>query len=124
MTNYIDYGSYYETGDVVICRMAKDQRYNPFSGNDQTWEQYVNQQVAEGKAIVTQLTQDPTRLAAYWADVKTKRNGLLSESDWTQFRDVDLANNAQWVTYRQNLRDIPQTYAADPRLIIWPTKPV
>jgi len=123
MTIYIDCGTYYETGDVVICRMRKDQPFNPFGGGQITWEQYVNQQVAAGTAQVVQLTQDPTRLAAYWADVKTKRNGLLSESDWTQFRDVDLANNAQWVTYRQNLRDIPQTYASDPRLIVWPVKP-
>lgn len=123
MTTYIDYGSYYETGDVVICRMAKDQPYNPFSGGNQTWEQYVNQQVAEGKATVTQLTQDSSRLAAYWQDVKTKRNNLLSESDWTQKRDVNLANDAEWVTYRQQLRDIPQTYASDPRLIVWPIKP-
>ena len=123
MTIYIDYGSYYETGDVVICRMDKSQKYNPFMGSPITWEQYVNQQVAAGQAQVVQLTQDPTRLAAYWADVKTKRNALLAESDWTQTRDVDLANNAQWVSYRQDLRNIPQTYASDPRLIVWPVKP-
>jgi len=123
MTTYIDYGSYYETGDVVICRMAKDQPYNPFGGGNQTWEQYVNQQVAEGKAQVLQLTQVPDRLAAYWNDVLSKRNGLLVESDWSQLRDVSLPDNPQWVSYRQTLRDIPQTYASDPRLIVWPVKP-
>jgi hypothetical protein len=123
MTNYIDYGSYYETGDVVICRMAKDQPYNPFGGGNQTWEQYVNQQVVEGKAQVLQLTQVADRLAAYWSDVKTKRNSLLAESDWTQKRDVNLDNDAEWVSYRQQLRDIPQTYNNDPRLIVWPVKP-
>ena len=123
MTTYIDYGSYYETGDVVICRMAKDQPYNPFGGSNQTWEQYVNQQVAEGKAQVLQLTQVPDRLAAYWNDVLSKRNGLLVESDWSQLRDVSLPDNTQWVSYRQTLRDIPQTYASDPRLIVWPVKP-
>jgi len=123
MTNFIDYGSYYETGDVVICRMAKDQPYNPFGNDKKTWEQYVNEQVAAGLATVTQLTQDPTRLAAYWNDVKTKRDGLLVESDWTQLRDVDLGDNIAWVNYRKDLRDIPQTYASDPRLIVWPVKP-
>ena len=124
MTTYIDYGSYYETGDVVVCRMRKDQPYNPFGGAQITWEQYVGQQVAAGKAVVTQLTQDPSRLAAYWSDVKSKRNLLLQDADWTQMRDVDLSNNSAWVGYRQDLRDIPQTYASDPRLIVWPVKPV
>jgi hypothetical protein len=123
MTIYIDYGSYYETGDVVICRMRKDQPYNPFGGAQITWEQYVGQQVAAGTATVVQLTNDPSRLAAYWSDVKSKRNLLLQDADWTQMRDVDLSNNSAWVTYRQNLRDIPQTYSSDPRLIVWPTKP-
>jgi hypothetical protein len=124
MTTYIDYGSYYETGDVVICRMNKNQPYNPFGGGNQTWEQYVNQQVAAGTAQVLQLTQVPDRLAAYWADVKTKRDSLLVNADWTQLRDVNLGNNTAWVNYRQQLRDIPQTYASDPRLIVWPVKPV
>jgi len=123
MTTYIDYGSYYETGDAVICRMRKDQPYYPFSGGSITWEQYVNQQVAAGTAQVVQLINDPTRLAAYWNDVKTKRNLLLQDADWTQMRDVDLSNNSAWVSYRQDLRDIPQTYASDPRLIVWPVKP-
>ena len=124
MTTYIDYGSYYETGDVVICRMSKSQPYNPFGGAQITWEQYVGQQVAAGTAKVVQLTNDPSRLAAYWSDVKTKRNLLLQDADWTQMRDVDLSNNTAWVSYRQDLRDIPQTYASDPRLIVWPAKPV
>jgi hypothetical protein len=123
MTIYVDCGTYYETGDAVICRMSKSQPYNPFGGGNQTWEQYVNQQVAEGKAQVLQLTQVPDRLAAYWNDVLSKRNGLLVESDWSQLRDVSLPDNTQWVSYRQTLRDIPQTYASDPRLIVWPVKP-
>jgi len=123
MTTYIDYGSYYETGDVVICRMAKDQPYNPFGGGNQTWEQYVNQQVAEGKAQVLQLTQVPDRLAAYWKEVRSKRDALLSESDWTQARDVVLSNDSEWASYRNDLRNIPQTYAGDLRLIVWPVKP-
>jgi hypothetical protein len=123
MTIYVDCGTYYETGDAVICRMSKSQPYYPFSGGSITWEQYVNQQVAQGLAQVVQLINDPTRLAAYWNDVIIKRNGLLVESDWTQLRDVSLGDNPEWVSYRQQLRDIPQTYASDPRLIVWPVKP-
>jgi len=42
-------------------------------------------------------------------EVRVKRDDLLKECDWTQTRDVDLANNQEWVTYRQELRDLPQT---------------
>lgn len=124
MITYVDYGSYYEVGSGLnVCRMNKIAPQNPMSGSPYTWEQYVNQQVAQGRAALVQLTQDPDRLDAYWKQVRSKRDILLAESDWTQSRDVNLSDNQQWVNYRQQLRNIPQTYASDPRLIVWPTKP-
>jgi hypothetical protein len=42
-------------------------------------------------------------------EVRVKRDYLLKECDWTQSRDVDLLSNDAWVTYRQELRDLPQT---------------
>lgn len=42
-------------------------------------------------------------------EIRRKRNHLLYECDWTQNRDVELANNEAWVTYRQELRDLPAT---------------
>lgn len=42
-------------------------------------------------------------------ELRAKRNKLLVESDWTQFRDVVLANDEAWKTYRQQLRDLPKT---------------
>ena len=51
----------------------------------------------------------------------------ISGSDWTQFPDSPLttAKKAEWATYRQSLRDIPETYADVTSLddIIWPIKP-
>lgn len=40
-------------------------------------------------------------------DLREKRNQLLTESDWTQFGDVVLADKEEWKTYRQALRDLP-----------------
>jgi len=58
---------------------------------------------------------------------KRKRNALLLESDWTQFADSPLTDTkkAEWATYRQALRDLPQEYpnAISNDDIIWPTKP-
>ena len=35
--------------------------------------------------------------------VRTERNMLLQQSDWTQSRDVTLSNDADWKTYRKSL---------------------
>ena len=54
-------------------------------------------------------------------NLRSKRNQLLTESDWTQSRDVFLSNDKEWKTYRQQLRDLPKN--TDPMNTVWPTKP-
>ena len=54
--------------------------------------------------------------------VRSNRNRLLAESDWTQNRDVVLSNDADWKTYRQALRDLPAN-TTDWTNPPWPTKP-
>lgn len=56
------------------------------------------------------------------SDIKTKRNRILYETDWTQMPDVTLANKAAWAAYRQELRDIT-TQAGYPTEITWPIPP-
>lgn len=62
-----------------------------------------------------------------WDNIKRKRNDLLARSDWTQLLDNGLtdAKKTEWRTYRQALRDLPQTYASatSKSEITWPTKP-
>lgn len=54
--------------------------------------------------------------------VRSQRNRLLSESDWTQSRDVLLNNDSDWITYRQELRDIT-SQEGFPHNVTWPEKP-
>ena len=54
--------------------------------------------------------------------VRSNRNRLLAESDWTQNRDVVLSNDTEWKTYRQALRDLPAN-TTDWTNPPWPTKP-
>ena len=58
-------------------------------------------------------------------DLRSTRNKLLAESDWTQSRDVTLSNDDDWKTYRQSLRDITKdlTTVDDVDKVTWPTKP-
>ena len=66
------------------------------------------------------LEDKPTSLL--WDNLRVYRNILLKESDYTQLPDFPEAKKVEWATYRQALRDIPQTYAT-PEEVIWPTKP-
>ena len=57
-------------------------------------------------------------------DVRDQRNGVLSGSDWTQIGDAVLGDNTaeEWATYRQVLRDVPQTYSRVSE-VVWPEDP-
>lgn len=61
------------------------------------------------------------RIEYKWDEIRDLRNNLLSQSDWTQLIDVNLPNQSEWQSYRQQLRDI--TNQSDPFNIVWPTKP-
>lgn len=68
-------------------------------------------------ASADQLTE---RTEAQWGAVRTKRNRMLADCDWTQLPDAPV-NATDWATYRQALRDI--TTQTDPFNIVWPQEP-
>ena len=57
--------------------------------------------------------------------VRSQRNGMLAAADWTQVADVALSAEkvAEWVTYRQALRDYPAQSDRISTLPAWPTPP-
>ena len=58
-----------------------------------------------------------------WDDIRSKRNNILRETDWTMTTGATV-DQAQWAAYRQNIRDIPQTYKdKTPDDVVWPTQP-
>jgi len=54
-------------------------------------------------------------------NVRTSRNGMLKDCDWTQLAD-STADKTAWATYRQALRDAP-AQTGFPWTITWPTQP-
>ena len=56
--------------------------------------------------------------------VRSQRNSMLSASDWTQIGDATLGAHTaeEWRTYRQALKDIPQTYSRV-SAVVWPNDP-
>lgn len=57
--------------------------------------------------------------------IRTTRNKLLSDCDWTQLADSTLSVEAKvaWATYRQALRDLPEELE-DPNEVVWPEFPL
>jgi len=53
--------------------------------------------------------------------VRTQRNTLLADSDWTQVADAPV-NQAAWATYRQALRDVT-AQSGFPWGVAWPEMP-
>ena len=71
--------------------------------------------------------KDKRILDEEWANIRTERDKLLTESDWTQGNDTPLsdADVAKWKTYRTSLRDLPSDQSSKTKYsdITWPTKP-
>ena len=63
----------------------------------------------------------------FWNAIRIKRDVLLSESDWTQTADSPLTDSkkAEWVTYRQALRDVPSNNSSAGTIdaVTFPTVP-
>jgi hypothetical protein len=70
---------------------------------------------------VEPLTQEELdqRVVTQWQVIRTQRNQMLKDTDWTQVADSPV-DKAAWATYRQALRDI--TTQADPFNITWPNQ--
>jgi hypothetical protein len=57
------------------------------------------------------------RVDTQWNVIRSQRNQMLKDTDWTQVADAPVDKTA-WATYRQALRDITQQ--PDPFNITWP----
>jgi hypothetical protein len=68
-----------------------------------------------------EILTKPSYDLSTWEGVKTYRNALLAESDWTQLPDAPCIKE-EWVVYRQLLRDIPTNFSC-PSEVVFPQKP-
>ena len=116
-------------GQVEYNDLSKFPTYFTEIGD---WQQAVTDHANEKTAAAAAYEAARNHLT----EVKDHRNWLLAVSDWTRLDDVTLASDKKtaWQTYRQALRDLPATIAADSNLTAkaladnhshsgWPTKP-
>jgi len=59
-----------------------------------------------------------------WIVFRNRRNGALTDSDWTQSADSPLTDSKkiEWAEYRTLLRNLPEN-TSDPANPSWPEKP-
>ena len=83
-THYVDSGS-------LVAKTTKPSEYHKFNYTTKQWE-------ADTPHCLMLLRID--------------RDNLLSKSDWTQVSDCKLSDSkiAEWASYRQELRDLPEKY--------------
>lgn len=65
--------------------------------------------------------RDITTPPITWDIIRSKRNKLLSKSDYTQMPDYP-GDKIVWAEYRQELRDITDAFD-NPDDVVWPTSP-
>ena len=112
------------TGVIRLCMSGTDEDINNNTlEGEAVYEGFVypdQNKILDGQIEAVDILMD-------WEEVRTWRNGLLSESDWTQGSDSPLTEEkkAEWITYRQALRDLPETNAEVTELdeIIFPDVP-
>tara|TARA_R100000231_G_scaffold134137_2_gene107452 strand:+ start:88 stop:513 length:426 start_codon:yes stop_codon:yes gene_type:complete len=77
------------------------------------------------RSLANRVYDSDNSLLLEW--VRTERNDLLIESDWTQVADSPLTDSkkAEWATYRQSLRDLPANNANVTNIddVTFPTAP-
>ena len=78
----------------------------------------------ENGEVVEDSTLHAAKVERQWSSLRAQRNVKLSACDWTQMSDSPLGatEKANWATYRQELRDLPQN-TVDPASPSWPTEP-
>lgn len=94
----------------------------------ETEQNPVNKKIVNGTLVDVEIPE-PKKQPEIFSGLNfvDQRNIKLAQSDWTQFADSPLTDKkkAEWATYRQALRDLPQnnpdiTSTDD---IVWPTPP-
>ena len=134
----------YHPGTVVSSLGISDFRIDGVPTNEEEFLSMFHKKLPDGT-----YTNDSSQFGVTWDQVKTKldelnnqepfrllreeRNKLISETDWTQLKDIDLdiIRERDWKNYRQALRDLPAK--SNPKLdsygnldmssVTWPTKP-
>lgn len=102
-------GGFDGIGDVPswLTELERPTQYHTWSGSD--WE-------------IT-AENETKRLDDLSAAIRSQRDGLIAQTDWTQLDDSPYKGDAAWLDYRQQLRYITEQ-SGFPDNVVWPTAPI
>lgn len=91
---------------------------------DQDGNSYDPKQYVSSHFVGDDSAKDARIHEEQWAEIRAKRDKLLTETDWMTCSDSPTMSDAN-KTYRQKLRDLPSDQKDKTTLagITWPTKP-
>jgi len=126
---YIIYNS---NGNILNQVMCQEKEIENYISDELMYMEYedspINKIVINGEVVDNSADIEATNSNAQKEiTVSQYRNVLLYGCDWTQLPDSPLSDSKkkEWATYRQELRDITETYPDTTSIddIIWPNKP-
>jgi hypothetical protein len=105
---------------------AKYHWRSPYIYENLEWN---DEDVAKPTEAEIAAVNDEVILDAKFKTLRTRRDQLLTETDWVTLKAIDDSNDGLgiqlpqvWMDYRQALRDLPAN-TVDPANPVWPTKP-
>lgn len=100
----------------IIAVINKQELSVPLEADNQDYIE-IQKWVSEGNTI------EAADNTLTWEDIRGTRDEILRNTDWTMITGATV-DQSEWATYRQAIRDIPQTYKdKTPNDVVWPTQP-
>lgn len=119
------------TGKVLICRRMSQAKVDKriIDNPDQGYiDGYLPNPNTHSVNIETKALEEIVVTVNYYDWFRQRRNLLLGDTDWTQGADSPLsdAKKTEYQTYRQTLRDLPNSVSNplnSKDAVTWPSKP-
>lgn len=118
------------TGEITGQFGASDnnQSFSTFVAGDESYIEgeylAIHYKIVDGAAVTVGITKLREQAIS---EMKAERRDRLYDSDWTQGEDSPLSTEkkAEWATYRQALRDLPDSHANIINIddVVWPEEP-
>lgn len=106
--------------------MIDRYKFDPIKGIVRITDAEKLKEIEERENTPVDNTPTDEEIEESFEEVRSIRDNLLVDSDWTQLPDAPLneAEKESWRIYRQDLRDITEDVDSDGLLDpIWPTDP-
>jgi hypothetical protein len=121
-TGFIHFPSLTTNERMIAKTLAEDSNLAYMVGSVQVDKYQVN--VSVDPHVIEEKPPVTINVPGWIRDLRWR---YLQSSDWAVGSDTPLSDSkkAEWVTYRQALRDLPATYAdeTDIENVIWPSEP-